>query len=210
MASANLSIAEALFGKSQRAVLATLFAQPDRAFYLREIVAAAGTGTSQVQKELDNLARAGLVLREPRGNQVWFRANPVFGELKSLVAKTFGIADRVREALKPFARKILVAFIYGSVARGEHDAASDIDLLVVGDLPPSRLAPAQVELGRLLGRPVRVVIYDLAELREHRAAREHFINNVMAQPKIWLYGSEEALEDAHVKATRQPRPGKTA
>jgi hypothetical protein len=58
MSATNLSIAEALFGKAQRAVLANLFNQPERAFYLREIVAAAGTGTSQVQKELDNLVRA--------------------------------------------------------------------------------------------------------------------------------------------------------
>jgi len=101
MTATNLSVAEALFGKAQRAVLALLFGQPDRAFYLREVVIAAGTGASQVQKELDNLTRAGLILREPRGNQVWFRANPdapVFPELKSLVAKTFGIADVVRDA----------------------------------------------------------------------------------------------------------------
>jgi predicted nucleotidyltransferase len=209
----KLSIAEALFGKTQRAVLALLFGQPERAFYLREIVAAAGTGASQVQKELDNLTRAGLVVREPRGNQVWFRANPtspVFAELKSLVAKTFGIADVVREALQPFSKKIIAAFIYGSIARGEHDAASDIDLLVVGDIAPSRLAPAQLELGRTLGRRVSLVLYDTAELGRHLASREHFVGTVMAQPKIWLYGSEEALKALYGKATGQPRRRKAA
>jgi predicted nucleotidyltransferase len=153
-----------------------------------------------------------LILREPRGNQVWFRANPgspVFGELKSLVAKTFGIADRVREALQPFARKIGAAFIYGSVARGEHDSASDIDLMVVGDLAPSRLAAAQIELNQSLGRPVRIVTYDPAEFHKHRASREHFINNVLAQPKIWLFGSEKALE-AVDEPTRKSRRRKTA
>lgn len=209
----SLSIAEALFGKAQRGVLALLFGQPERAFYMREVVAAAGTGASQVQKELDNLTRAGLVLREPRGNQVWFRANPVspvFAELKSLVAKTFGIADFVRDALQPFSKKIVAAFIYGSVARGEHDSASDIDLLVVGDIAPSRLAPAQLELGRTLGRRVSMVLYDTAELRRHLASREHFVGSVMAQPKIWLYGSETALKSLHAKGTRQPRRRETA
>jgi uncharacterized protein len=213
MTGRSLSIAESLFGKAQRAMLASLFGQPERSFYLRELVAAAGTGTSQVQKELDNLVRSGLVLREPRGNQVWFRANPdspVFAELKSLVAKTFGIADVVREALRPFSKKILAAFVYGSVARGEHDAASDVDVLIVGEVAPSRLASAQIRLREVLGRPVRVVVYGAEELRQHRMAREHFISKVLSQSKIWLYGSEAGFKASHAQGTRKPRRGKAA
>jgi predicted nucleotidyltransferase len=208
----TVSIADALFGKTQQAVLGLLFGQPERSFYLRELVAAAGSGASQVQRELARLSAAGLVTREPRGNQVWFRANPqspVFAELKSLVAKTSGIADVVRESLAPFARQIAAAFIYGSVARGEHDAASDVDLLVVGSIAPSRMAPAQLALRERLGRPVRLVVYSPAELRDHVAAREHFVASVMRQPKIWLLGSEAELELTHGspddKGTRQPR-----
>ena len=213
MSPSNLSIAEALFGKAQRGVLALLFGQPERAFYMREVVMAAGTGASQVQKELDNLTRSGLIVREPRGNQVWFRANPtspVFAELKSLVAKTFGIADVVREVLRPFSRKFVAAFIYGSVARGEHDAASDLDLLVVGNIAPSRLAPAQLELGRSLGRRVSLVNYGKDELRKHSASREHFLGSIMAQPKIWLYGSEAQLMALYGKGTRPPGRRKAA
>jgi len=209
----NLSIAEALFGKAQRAVLALLFGQPDRAFYMREVVTAAGTGASQVQKELENLTRAGLVMREPRGNQVWFRANPespVFPELKSLMAKTFGIADVVRESMQPFARKVVAAFIYGSVARGEHDAASDVDLLVVGDVAPSRLAPMQLKVGRILGRRISIVVYDAAEFRKHVAEREHFIGNVMKQSRILLLGTETDLAALYGDATRQSRRRKKA
>jgi DNA-binding transcriptional ArsR family regulator len=90
MTSNPFPVAEALFGKARRAVLALLFGQPDRAFYTREIVTAARTGASQVQKELDQLTRAGLLIRERRANQVYFRANPeapIFPELKGLVAK---------------------------------------------------------------------------------------------------------------------------
>lgn len=205
-------IADALFGKTQQTVLGLLFGQPERSFYLRELVAAAGGGASQVQRELAALTSAGLVTREPRGNQVWFAANPaspVFGELKSLIAKTSGIADVVRDALQPFARQIVAAFIYGSVARGEHDASSDVDVLVVGSVAPSKLAPVQLALKGRLGRPVRVVVYSAAELREHALAREHFLANVMQQPKIWLLGTNADLALAPAKSddkgTRQPR-----
>lgn len=211
------SIADALFGKTQQAVLGLLFGQPQRSFYLREIVSEAGGGASQVQQELAQLSAAGLVTREPRGNQVWFRANPdspVFGELKSLIAKTSGIADVVRSALTPFARQIEAAFIYGSVARGEHDAVSDVDLLVVGSLAPSRLAPVQFALRERLGRPVRLVVYSPSELRGHADAREHFVINVLRQPKIWLLGSEAELKLAeatpHDAGTRPTRRRKAA
>jgi predicted nucleotidyltransferase len=209
----RISIADALFGKTQQAVLDLLFGQPERSFYLRELVAAAGSGASQVQKELSQLAAAGLVTRERKGNQVWFRANPaspVFAELKSIVAKTSGIADVVRAALVPLAMAIEIAFIYGSVARGEHDAASDIDLLVVGTVAPSRLAPIQLALGERLGRPVRPVVYSADELREHAQQREHFIASVLSEPKIWLVGSETQLAELIEQRTRQPRRRKSA
>lgn len=207
-----VSIADALFGKTQQAVLGLLFGQPERSFYLRELVAAAGGGASQVQRELAALTAAGLVTREPRGNQVWFAANPaspVFGELKSLVAKTAGIADVVREALQPFVRQIVAAFIFGSVARGEHDASGDVDVLVVGSVAPSKLAPMQLALKERLGRPVRAVVYSAAELRRHVLAGEHFLANLMQQPKIWLIGSPDELHLASPqsddKGTRQLR-----
>lgn len=202
----RISIADALFGKTQQAVLGILFSQPERSFYLRELVAAAGSGASQVQKELSQLAAAGLVTRERKGNQVWFRANPaspVFAELKSIIAKTTGIADVVRAALLPFEKKIDLAFIYGSVARGEHDSASDIDLLIVGPLAPSRLAPIQLQLGEHLGRPVRPVVYSADELRDHARQREHFIRSVLNQPKIWLVGSDKSLKGLLEQGTRQ-------
>jgi uncharacterized protein len=208
-----LSIAQALFGKTQQAVLALLFGQPDRSFYLRQISMIAGTGASQVQKELDNLTRAGLILREPRGNQVWFQANPqspIFPELKSLVAKTFGIADVVRETLAPFARKISIAFIYGSVARAEHDASSDVDVLVVGQLAPSKLAPAHFRLNAVLGRRVSFVVYDEAEFEKHIAQREPFFGNVLAQPRIWLVGTESNLANLDGIPPRKPGRAKAA
>ncbi|MEO8008462.1 MAG: nucleotidyltransferase domain-containing protein [Betaproteobacteria bacterium] len=208
-----LSIAEALFGKTQQAVLALLFGQLDRSFYLRQISVIAGTGASQVQKELDNLTRAGLILREPRGNQVWFQANPrspIFLELKSLVAKTFGIADVVRETLAPFARKIRIAFIFGSVARAEHDSSSDVDVLVVGQFAPSKLAPAQVRLNEVLGRRVSFVVYDEAGFQKHIAQRDPFLGNVLTQPRIWLVGTDANLANLDGIPPRKPGREKAA
>src|SRR5688572_10683026 len=114
--------AAVLFGRSMRAVLGLLFSRPERAFYLREIARAAGTSPSSLQRELAALTGAGLIVREARGHQVYFRANAesaLFEELRGIAVKTFGAADVLRGALAPLAPQIRAAFIYGSLARGE-------------------------------------------------------------------------------------------
>src|SRR3990172_4867843 len=108
----------------------------DEEFYLRELARSSGTTASSLQRDLAALARAGIVLRTARAHQVYFRANracPVFDELRGLVVKTFGVADLLREALRPLADRIDAAFVYGSVARGEKRSGSDIELLKVGE-----------------------------------------------------------------------------
>jgi len=197
MTAATFPIAEALFSKTRRAVLALLFGQPGKAFYTREIVAAAGAGASQVQKELDQLTRAGLLIRERRANQVYFRVNPeasVFAELSGLVTKTFGIADVVRATLAPLRDLIGAAFIYGSVARSEHHANSDIDVFLVGVIFLSQLALPLSAAEKKLGRQISATIFDYKEFANRLKKRDHFISKVLAGPKIFLIGDDARLK----------------
>lgn len=197
MTDATFPIAQALFGKTRRAVLALLFGQPGKTFYTREIVAAAGAGASQVQKELDQLTRAGLLIRERRANQVYFCVNPeapVFPELSGLITKTFGIADVIRAALAPLVGLIDVAFIYGSVARSEHHASSDIDVFLVGEILLSQLAVPLSGVEKKLGLPVSTTIFDRTEFLSRLKKRDHFISKVVAGPKLFLIGDETSLK----------------
>ena len=203
MTAATFPIAEALFSKTRRAVLALLFGQPEKSFYTREIVAAAGAGASQVQKELDQLTRAGLLIRERRANQVYFHVNaeaPVFAELVGLVAKTFGIADVVRARLAPLRDLIDAAFIYGSVARGEHHASSDIDVFLVGDILLSQLALPLSEAEKSLGRQVSATIFDRKEFVSRLNKRDHFVSKVLTGPKIFLIGDDARLKELRAGA----------
>lgn len=184
-------------------MLALLFGQPDKAFYTREIVAAVGAGASQVQKELDQLTRAGLLIREPRANQVYFHVNqdaPVFAELAGLVAKTFGIADVVRAALAPLRDMIDTAFVYGSVARNEHHSSSDIDVFLLGGILLSQLALPLSSVEKKLGRQVSTTIFDRKEFASRVEKRDHFILKVLAGPKIFLIGDEARLKELRAGA----------
>jgi DNA-binding transcriptional ArsR family regulator len=130
--------ATVLFGSTRRRILGWLLGHPDEAFYLRQIVRNTGAALGAAQRELEQLTGAGLLLRTVQGRQVYFRANqaaPIFPELQGLFAKTAGLTDLLRGALAPLSERVLVAFVFGSAARGELKASSDVDLLVVGDAP---------------------------------------------------------------------------
>src|SRR5437867_609450 len=127
-------VADALFAKVQQRVLGVLFGNPRRSFYANEVTALARSGTGAVQRELRRLEASGLVTVTRVGNQKHYQANPgspVFEELRALVLKTVGLADVLRAALAPVSRDIRAAFVYGSIAKGNDTAASDIDLMVV-------------------------------------------------------------------------------
>ena len=190
------SVADALFSKVRQRVLAVLFGAPDRSFYTNEVIGLAQSGAGAVQRELADLAAAGLLTVRKQGNQKHFQANsasPVFAELRSLVLKTSGLADVLRTALLPIAPQIALAFVFGSMAKQQDTAASDVDLLVVSDtLGYGDVFGALEAASQTLGRTINPALYTVADFKARRLGDNAFINRVMQQPKIWLIGQEES------------------
>jgi predicted nucleotidyltransferase len=194
---ASAGLANALFTKVQQRVLGVLFGNPGRSFYANEIIALAGSGTGAVQRELAKLASVGLVTVRRQGNQKHYQANavsPVFDELRGLVLKTFGLADIVRAALLPLAPQIRAAFVYGSVAKAQDTATSDIDLMIVSDsLSYGDVFSAVEQASRDLGRTVNPTVYTPREFDRRLHDGKAFVTRVMKQPKLWLIGDEHGL-----------------
>ena len=191
------SVAAALFGKTQRALLALFFVRPEQSFYLRQIVRTAGIGQGAAQRELARWVQAGLLVRSRRGNQVHYQANtgsPVFAELKGLTVKTAGVADVLRDALAGLADRIKLAFIHGSVARGTEEAGSDVDVLVVGAVTFAEIAAALHGTQEKLGREVNPTVYAAREFRKKLSAGHHFLTAAAVAPKMFLIGGERELK----------------
>jgi predicted nucleotidyltransferase len=190
-------IADALFTKVQQRVLGILFGNPGLSFYANEVIALAGSGTGAVQRELTRLEAAGLLTVTRVGNQKHYRANtatPVFEELHGLVLKTSGLSDVLRTALEPLAAQISAAFVFGSVAKGQDSAESDIDLMVVSDsLSHADLFAALEESASRLGRPVNPTVYSQQQLAKRVREDNAFIKRVLAQPKLWLMGDQHGF-----------------
>jgi predicted nucleotidyltransferase len=190
-------VADALFAKVQQRVLAVLFGNPRRSFYANEVIGLARFGTGAVQRELARLEASGLVLVTRVGKQKHYQANPrspVFEEVRALVLKTVGLVDVLREALAPMSKSIRAAFIYGSIAKGEDTAASDVDLMVLSDrLTYADLFAALERVSADLGRKVAPTIYSSKELSKRMKQDNAFVTRVLGQPKLWLIGDESVL-----------------
>lgn len=189
-------VCSGLFGKTRQAVLALLYGRADSSFYTRQILDAAGIGRGTVQRELKNLTDTGIIIREVQGRQVYYRANvrcPIFDELKSIVRKTFGVADVIRQSLATHTDKIRVAFIFGSVARSTDDRRSDIDLMVVGRISFGDVVSALTPAERELAREVNPVVYRTPEFRRKVKEDHHFVKTVLDDEKIFVIGDGDEL-----------------
>jgi predicted nucleotidyltransferase len=177
-------------------VLGWLLGHPDEAYYLRQLVRQTGTAVGAVQRELELLSVAGLVKRTVQGRQVYFQANsdaPIFPELRGLFAKTAGLVDVLREGLAPLGDRVRVAFVFGSAARGELSAASDIDLLVVGEAGFQEVVTALADAQERLGRDVNPTVYPPDEFRTKLRGAQHFLTNVLNGPRLFVVGGEQEL-----------------
>lgn len=191
------SILDALFPKTRQAVLSAFLLQPDKWWYLSDLAGHLGLTPSSLQRELASLSEVQLLESRKEGNRVYYKANlssPGISELQSLLIKTAGVADLLKATLKNFLEDISFAFIYGSLARAESIATSDVDLMLVGDIKLSAIAGALKKAEKSLGREVNPTIYSRREFVRKLKEGDSFIKTVMRDQKIILKGNESELE----------------
>jgi predicted nucleotidyltransferase len=180
-----------LFGQTRGGVLALLYGHSGQTFYLRQISREIGASVGAVQRELQSLSKIGLIERSDSGHQVYFRANrahPVFAELNALVAKTVGVFHQLSSALAPFAQRISLAFVYGSMARQDEKARSDVDLMVVGDITLDEVLAQLAPVERAIGRSINPMIYSVNEFKAKQQSGNHFLRAVLRSKTVPLIG----------------------
>ena len=186
-----------LFGSEARVRILSLFMlNPASEFYLRQIARRLDLPPHAVTQETKRLTEIGLLRRERRGNNVYFRVNrnfPILPELKAIILRTVGIGDRLREALAEQG-SIDVAFIYGSYAKDNENLESDVDVFIVGDLSQRQVTPVLSQLEEEIRRELNATVFTREEVRQRMNSSDHFVSSVMANRKIFLIGDEEVLE----------------
>ena len=184
---------ETILGSKLRVkVLGWLFTHPDERYFVRQLTSLLREDSTNVSRELMRLEKTSVLILTTEGKQKYYQANrqsPVFNELHGLIVKTMGVADVLREVLAPLASQVAVAFVYGSVASGEATSASDIDLLVVGDIDEMVLHRALSQAENRLARPVNYIFMSQLEFHERSSEKGGFLARVLSGPKLMILGS---------------------
>lgn len=189
-------LGDALFTTTQQKVLGLLYAQPDKSFYTKEILRLTGMGVATIKRELDRMVAAGILSMTKIGNQHHYQAKPecpIYHELLGIVKKTFGVADVINLALTPLAEHIDWAFIFGSVASGKETSASDVDLIIIGDVEFTEAVSVLYSVQETLGREINPKIYPKEEWNQMLKNQGAFIKEILSKPRIDVMGNANEL-----------------
>ncbi len=163
----------------------------------REIARRTGLPAGTLTRELKRLADVGLLKRERRGNQQVYQGDtscPVFNEVAGILRKTSGLADVLAEALAPAAQQVRVAFVFGSMAQGHESSASDVDVMLIGDIGFAETVSLFYPTQAVLGREVNPKVFTREEFST-KATIEPFLRDVLGKPKIFLIGGDRDLAE---------------
>lgn len=164
--------------------------------YRAEIIAQTRFAKRSVEEELEKLATLELVVSSRDGNRCYYSANkthPLYPDLRNIVLKTVGLRDVLQTALR--SDKIEFAFVFGSLAQQTERAESDVDLMIIGRLGQRELALRLRGLTERMGREINPHIFNWAEFTRRVAGHDHFLNEVLAKPKIFIIGKESEFVD---------------
>ena len=187
-------LAEILSSRVRAEIFRLLFGVSEAELHVREIERRSGLNISTVRQELEKLERLDLLTARRDGNRLYYRANrdhPLFTDIHNLVVKTSGLVDILREAVDQEGVKI--AFVFGSIAGNQADAASDVDLMVIGDVGLRTLSGWLTGVSEKIEREINPHVLSEEEFARKKQSREHFLSNVLSSPKLFIKGTEDEL-----------------
>jgi predicted nucleotidyltransferase len=191
-------LAEILSSKIRAEIFRILFGVvPDAALHMREIERRTGFAIGTVQTELKKLQRLEIISRIKDGNRVYYRANPahpLYPDIRNLVLKTSGLVDVIRAVLSN-EKGIKIAFVFGSLARQEDKAASDVDLMVIGNIGLRKLTGLLMDVAGRIGREINPHALTEKEFVKRKGEQDHFLKQVLESPKIFVIGIEDDLAE---------------
>lgn len=191
-------LSDVLFGEYRKRILGLLLLHPEQGYHVRELARLTNTSAGTLHKELSKLSNAGILQSKKVGNQQHYSANmqcPIFEELASIFRKTSGLADVIANALSSAKNQIQLAMVFGSVARGEEQANSDIDVMVIGDISFGDVVSLLHESQATLRREINPVVYSVDSFKTRVEKNDSFLKEILNKPKLFIIGSEHELRE---------------
>jgi predicted nucleotidyltransferase len=177
----------------RRKLLTFFYVNRSARVYVRQLAVELQADSTNLSRELARLEREGLLRSEIEGRQLYYSVNRDYPYLKPLFAMlkgSIGIEPAVKNALKAV-RGIQSAWIFGSFAKNEADASSDIDLLIVGQPDQEQLAAETRKAEKILRREINYTVFTAKELERRLAAGDAFVADIWNGKRIKLIGKND-------------------
>jgi len=181
--------------KAKRKLISLFLTHPEEKFYIRQLERLISEPIGAIQRELPKLEKMGLIKSEVSGgrkNYLLDKTCPIKEELRSIVLKTIAVGERIRGLIKK-TKDIKYAFIYGSVAKGEEDIKSDIDLMVIGNIDEIRLQKKIQQIESEISRTINYSLMSVEEFKKRLNEKEPFLMRILKGKKIEVIGSEDEI-----------------
>lgn len=178
-------------------ILDVLLFRAEKGLHLREIARRTGVIPTYAKKELERLAETGIVNFSKVGNLNVFAINkgcPIFKELRSIFLKTYSFVYLAATRLKKFDAEY--ALVYGSFAAAAEKPASDIDLLIVGNVEEAKVSAIISRMEEDAGREVNYILWSREEFRKKIAEKNKFLLAIIKKPFQMIIGEENEFRSA--------------
>lgn len=184
----NARLSELFGGKRRFELLKALYLNPARRFTTQDLVEMTGGDSGNLSRWLNRWARLGVVKKIVSGRNVEFQAaaDPLLAGLTDIVRRNDEIMQDIANALP---KEVETAVVFGSVARGEEQATSDLDLLVLGeDLSEIRVNARLKPVGRKHRREINASVFSPKEFEQLLRQGNGFVLGIVNQKVIPLKG----------------------
>lgn len=186
-----------LFGKVRRRLLSIFMLNPDKSFFMLELIRLLNSGRGAVQRELALLVEIGIIYRKPDGKHVYYSTNKqnlIYTELRSIISKTTGLVDLLKGDLEHYSKQIGVAFIYGKYAEGLAELDSPVDLVVIGKISRETIAFCTKDFINETSRKLNLVVLNSTEWKNKIKIADKTICTISTdEDKIFLFGDKLEL-----------------
>jgi predicted nucleotidyltransferase len=192
--SMNIALFAELFGGAARfQALRCLFEQPERSFGLRELASEAQVDSGNLSRWLQRWSKVGLV-QQPQKARYRAANDPSLQPLVQLFQQSSAMTTALKTLFDDLDGVEAVA-VFGSVARHEEHAGSDVDILVIGDISEIRVNALLRPMERQFQRAFNASVFSASTIRQLVNQGDEFIATLLGGPTLLIKGDPHGFAD---------------
>jgi hypothetical protein len=167
------------------------FYSPENIFYVRELVRLTREEINSVRRELANLESSSILLKEIRGNRLYYWANSssyLYYNLQILANKHVGLGAKFQENHLKLG-KLKALFYSQEFLLHRLQNHGNIDLLIIGEVSLKLTEELVKTEEKVIGREINYMVMDISELNLRLSKRDPIMVDFLLKYPCQIIGN---------------------